>query len=92
MARTNSKNRFTVAFLHPCASFASVMRSISARLMTVKSLPPKNESSQRSFVTSSLAVALCDCSFNHLTAASFHVRRGFSPNFEIRHNSDFSRS
>ena len=92
IARTNSSVRFVVALLSPCASFASVMRSTRERFMRASGLPPKCACSQRSLVTSSPAVALCDCSFSHRTAASFHRYCGLSDSFETRHSSDFTRS
>src|SRR5207253_2495355 len=73
-------------------SFASIIRSTSARLMRSSGLPPKNGSSQRSLVLSSPAVALCEFSLSQRTTASFQVRRGLSPSIPIRHDSDFSRS
>jgi hypothetical protein len=92
IARTSASIRFAVALLQPRVSFSSVTLSSVARLMAPRSLPPRKGSSQRSVLTSALAVALCDFSLSYRTTASFQLRRGFSPNFEIRHNSDFSRS
>lgn len=92
MDLTNASTRLTVALLHPPASLASVIASIKARLMVSSSLPPRCGSSHLSLARSSLAVALCDCSFNHLTAASFQVRRGLSPSLAMRHSSDLIRS
>ena len=92
IARTTSSSRFTVAFDTPSASFAAVIRSIAARLMTSRDLPPRWRSSHRRCILSVSIVALWLCSLSHRTTASFHVRRGRSPSLEIRHSSAFVRS
>jgi hypothetical protein len=58
IARRSASVRFTVALLHPSASFASVISSINARLILSSSRFARKRSSQRSFSLSAvLAVA-----------------------------------
>ena len=90
--RTSESMRFTVAFAHPSACFASVIASIKARLILSRSAIGQKLVEPTQDRTVSSIEALWACSRSQRTAASCQIRFGLAPRRSRRQTSLFSLS